>query len=215
MSMIYLSWTMEVLGKHEKALEYFRKAEAVVRQQTAYRLAAWLGDGCIFFAFRDDTESVARLTEELLPLAQENGFNLWTNMALIFRGWAMAVIDGSLAGADSMHDAVNALEDQEVDKSCYLGLLGKAYLRTGQFARADEAVKQGLNQANKFSEHYYTAELLRLRGEIELCRGGASSIAEASFREAIAFAQGQAAKSWELKATESLARLLSSEGRQN
>ena len=108
-----------------------------------------------------------------------------------------------------MHDAIRALGDQEVDKSCYLGLLGKTYLRTGQLERAAEAASQGLKQANKKGEHYYTAELLRLRGEIELCRGIGADAAEASFREAIEFAQGQAAKSWELKATESLSRLLS------
>ena len=122
----------------------------------------------------------------------------------------MADIDGSFAGAALMQDAIKALEDQEVDKSCYLGLLGNAYLRTGQFERAAEAVRQGLNQSNKNGEHYYTAELHRLRGEVELCRGIGPDVAEASFREAIAFAQGQAARSWELKATESLARLLSS-----
>jgi predicted ATPase/class 3 adenylate cyclase len=213
MAMIYLSWTMQILGNHEKALEYFREAEAIVRRQSAYRLAACLGDGCILFAFREDSATVAQLTEELLPLARENGFNLWTNMAQIFRGWAMADIDGSRDAAASMHDAVKALEDQEVDKSCYLGLLGKTYLRTGQLERAAEAASQGLNQANKKGEHYYTAELLRLRGEVELCRGIGADVVEASFREAIAFAQGQAAKSWELKATESLTRLLSVQGR--
>lgn len=209
MAMLYLSWTMQILGDDEKALECFREAEAIVRRQSAYRLAACLGDGCILFAFREDSATVARLTEELLPLARENGFNLWTNMAQIFRGWAMADIDGSRAAAASMHDAVKALGDQEVDKSCYLGLLGKTYLRTGQLERAAEAANQGLKQANKKGEHYYTAELLRLRGEIELCRGIGADVAEASFREAIAFAQGQDAKSWELKATESLSRLLS------
>ena len=137
----------------------------------AYRLAACLGDGCILFAIREESATVAQLTEELLPLARENGFNLWANMAQIFRGWTMADIEGSRAGTALMQKTIQALEDQEVDKSCYLGLLGKAYLRTGQFERAGEAVRQGLNHANKFGEHYYTAELLRLRGEVELCCG--------------------------------------------
>ena len=74
---------MQVLGNHEKTLEYFQEAEAIVRQQSAYRLAAWLGDGCILFAFREDSATVARITEELLPLARDNGFNLWTNMVPI------------------------------------------------------------------------------------------------------------------------------------
>jgi tetratricopeptide (TPR) repeat protein len=147
---------------------------------------------------------------ELLPLARENGFNLWTNIAHFFRGWTMANINGSALGTALMQDTVKALKDQEVDKSCYLGLLGKAYLRTGQLEQAAQAVDQGLNQSRTIGEHYYTAELLRLRGEVELCRGGEPSVAEASFREAIAFAQEQAARSWELNAIESLARLLSS-----
>ena len=191
------------------------EAEGLVRKQSAYRLAACLGDGCILFAFREDGAAISQLTEELLPLAEEHGFNLWAKMAQFFRGWTMADIDGSVAGTALMQDTVQALEDQEVDKTCFLGFLGKAYLRTSQLERAEEAVRQGLEQSNKIGEHYYTAELLRLRGEIEQCRGIEPSVAEASFREAIAFAQGQAAKSWELKATESLARLLSSHGRHN
>jgi tetratricopeptide (TPR) repeat protein len=208
MSMIYLAWTLHILGDQEEALDLFREAEAIVRQQSAYRLAAWLGDGCFLFAFRDESDVVLRLTEELLPLAQENGFNLWTKMAHFFRGWAMADISGSSEGTSLMQETVRDLEDQEVDKSCYLGLLGKALLRSGQLDRAAEAVRQGLDQSNKIGEHYYTAELLRLRGEIAASSASEPNVAEASFREAIAFAQGQAARSWERNASESLSRFL-------
>jgi len=211
MAMIYLSWTMQILGNHKKALKCFQEAEATVRCQSPYRLAACLGDGCILFAMREEGATVAQLIEELLPLARENGFNLWANMAHIFRGWTMAELEGSHAGATLMQKTIQALKDQEVDKSCYFGLLGEAYLRTGQFKQAANAVQQGLDHANKFREHYYTAELLRLRGEVELCCGMAPSIAETSFREAIAFAQQQGARSWERKATGSLTRLLSSQ----
>ena len=81
-----------------------------------------------------------------------------------------------------MHETVRELEDQEVDKSCFLGLLGKAFLRTGQLDKASEAVRQGLDQSNKIGEHYYTAELLRLRGEAEARRGNDPKVAEAPFR---------------------------------
>ncbi len=141
MAMIYLAWTMHILGNHEEALNLFREAETIVRQQTPYRLAAWLGDGCILFAFREESDVILRLADELLPLAQENGFNLWAKMAHFFRGWATADIDGSLGGTDLMHETVRDLEDQEVDKSCFLGLLGKALLRTGQLDKALEAVQ--------------------------------------------------------------------------
>jgi hypothetical protein len=69
-------------------------------------------------------------------------------------------------------------------------------------------VLRALEQSHKIGEHYYTAELLRLRGEIERRQGAETAVAEGSFREAIAFAKGQAAKTWESKARESLARLV-------
>jgi tetratricopeptide (TPR) repeat protein len=212
MAMIYLSWTMHILGDQAAALALFREAESTVRSQSPYRLAACLGNGCILFAFREDTATITQLVEELLPLARENGFNLWTKMGHFFRGWALADNDRSISGTAQMQDTVQSLGDQEVDKSCYLGLLGKAYLRTGQLNLAMDAVRQGLSQSNKIGEHYFTAELLRVRGEIERRIGADPGVAEASFREAIAFAQGQAARSWELRSAESLARLLSSPG---
>ena len=206
--MIYLAWTMHILGHHEEAIVLFREAEAIVRQQSAYRLAACLGNGCILFAFRDESDAVLRLAEELLPLAEQNGFNLWAKMAHFFRGWAMADIDGSADGTTLMQETVRDLEDQEVDKSCYLGFLSKALLRTGQLDQASDAIRNGLDQSYKIGEHYYTAELLRLRGEVEASRGMDLAAAEASFHEAISFAHGQAARSWERNATESLTRFL-------
>ena len=213
MAMIYLSWTRQVLGEHDQALASFREAEAWVRRGSPYHLAAWLGDGCILFAMRDESAVVARMADELLPLARENGFNLWINMACIFRGWARAEIEGTRAWTASMQEAIQALEDQEVDKSCYLGLLGNASLRVGELERAEQAVTQGLNHANKFGEHYYTAELLRLRGDIELRLRNDATLAEATYREAIALAKAQLARNWELKAADSLAYLLSSKAR--
>jgi predicted ATPase len=58
-------------------------------------------------------------------------------------------------------------------------------------------------------ERYYEAELHRLRGELLLMRSDADREgAERCFRKAIDIARRQRAKSWELRATTSLARLL-------
>jgi len=208
--MIYLSWTLHILGAYDQSLMLFHDAEAIVRRQSPYRLAACLGNGCILFAFREDSATIMRLTDELIPLARDNGFNLWSNIAQFFRGWVLADTEGSAQGTALMSVTIQSLADQEVDKSCYFGLLGKAYLRTGELDKAEEAIRQGLAQCNKIGEQYYMAELLRLRGEVELSGGAEPRLAESSFREALAFAQGQAARSWESKIEESLSRLHSS-----
>jgi len=213
MCMIYLSWTLHILGHHQQALELYREAEAIVRRQSPYRLAACLGNGCVLFAFREESDEIARLADELLPLAQENGFNLWAKVARFFGGLAMSSRDGSPIGSHPMALTEIDLEDQEVDKSCYLGLLARAFLNSGQIERALETVEKGLHEANKIGEHYYTAALLCIRGEVQLAGGFGEREAEASFREAIAFARHQGARSWELQAANSLARLLRSQCR--
>jgi predicted ATPase len=59
------------------------------------------------------------------------------------------------------------------------------------------------------------AELRRLNGELLLLAGQDSDDAERCFREALAIAQRQEAKWWELRATASLARLLMKQARRN
>ena len=74
---------------------------------------------------------------------------------------------------------------------------------------ADEA----LSASGDTGLRHYDAEINRFRGELLL--GGASDTihAEKFFCEAIAIARDQRAKSLELRATTSLARLISSQGR--
>ena len=210
-AMIYLSWTLHLLGHPREALARFRDAESIVRKKGAYPLSQWLGDGCILFALRDDRESVTRLTQELVPLAHKNGFNFWGKMARFFSDWA--ITDPAGGGAGAMQETIRGLGGQEVDKTCYISLWAESLLRSGQLKEAGLAVESGLAQAQRVGEHYYTAELLRLRGEVESRLDGKASQAEASYRAAIAFARRQHAKGWELKAGSSLARLLRSQGR--
>ena len=105
-----------------------------------------------------------------------------------------------------MQDTIDALEDQKWTSRVILGLLGKAYLRTAQYDLAAYTIDEGLRQSTRIGEYYYTAELLRLRGEILLASGGDPALAEVNFREALTLAQSQAAISWERNAKQSLSK---------
>src|SRR3546814_8409337 len=61
MALIYLSWTVQILGDQEAALKLFREAEAVARAQPAYRLTACLGNGCILFRSEEHTSELQSL----------------------------------------------------------------------------------------------------------------------------------------------------------
>jgi predicted ATPase len=75
-------------------------------------------------------------------------------------------------------------------------------------------VAEALTWVDKNNEYFYEAELYRLKGEL-LRKRDDSNIAEAQscFDRAIAIARNQSAKTFELRATMSLARLLAKQGR--
>ena len=76
----------------------------------------------------------------------------------------------------------------------------------GQWQAALEHVGEARRLAEKTKERWAQAETLRLTGDV-LAAMGDPAAAEADYREAIAIAQQQSAKLWELRAAMSLARL--------
>ena len=80
----------------------------------------------------------------------------------------------------------------------------------------DEAVNEGLEIAQRTGTGFSEAELHRLKGELLLLGdNGAASEAAQCFRDAIEVARRQSAKSFELRATASLARLLVKQGKRD
>ncbi|WP_086998572.1 ATP-binding protein [Rhizobium sullae] len=204
MAMIYLSWTLQLLGEEQSALAMFLEAEEQARQQTDYRLAACLGNGCILMALRHDATMLERMIDELMPLARKNGFQLWLNMASFFHGWMLVVTRQDASGLDQMRHICDNMGEQEIDKTCYLGILAESYLRLGRIPDASATVEQALALAEKTGEHYFTAELLRLQGELNAQTSEEGWGAQAALRRSIAFARRQGSKTWELRAKQTL-----------
>src|SRR5262249_33459754 len=93
--------------------------------------------------------------------------------------------------------------------SLYLGWLAEAWLEGSDYREADAALRGAFAIVEGNRERLWEAELLRLRGELKsACQGDA----EADFRRAVEVARSQRAKSLELRATTSLARLLAKQG---
>ena len=94
----------------------------------------------------------------------------------------------------------------------WLGSLAEAHLRAGQSADALAALDQAAETAAATGECYYQAELCRLRGVL-LAETGDANEAASSFQQSIDTARSQDAKSLELRAATSLARLWAVQGK--
>ena len=98
-------------------------------------------------------------------------------------------------------------------------MLVEAYAQVGQPKEGLHVLTDALAAVNATGERFYEAELHRLKGDLSLQASGqnpqavAVKEAEASYQKAFDVARHQHAKSWELRAATSLARLWQQQGK--
>jgi predicted ATPase len=140
----------------------------------------------------------------------EKGFVYWEALANCWFGWALAMqgeIEAGITELSKGLDVKAAMGIRQCRSWC-LCLLAQAERRGGRLERARALVDEGLEVIAAIGEHFYEAELHRCKGEFLLDSSPSEAgAAEAYFQRAIEIAQGQAARSWELRAATSLARL--------
>jgi len=131
------------------------------------------------------------------------------------QAWSLAemgCVEEGLAHLERVTHAVRPLA-LRLDWTKFLATLAGTMLKAGRVADARTVVAEALAAADTTGERYYEPELHRLQGEALLAAGGPPSDAERCFREAIRIAREQLARSWELRATTSLARMCIGQGR--
>nr|ART36305.1 C584 [uncultured bacterium] len=152
---------------------------------------------------------------------------MYQAMATVTRGWSLFEQQRQDEAIEQMREGLEALQatGTEFVRPHFLGLLAEALGKARQHDEPLGILENALALVSKNGQRYYEAELYRLKGELLLMQskcGGASAdpdrtvvaLAEDCFNEAIKIAQQQKAKSWELRAVMSLARLYQNRGKQ-
>ncbi len=210
------SWASWALGSPGQARSMSREAIALARQESlrVSRLAPLAHAGRLSQWLRDSRAAMEQ-SEELFALAGEYGSPLFRALALSFRGWALAEQGQIDEGVAEMRQAITDLQSAGLSpRSIELAPLAEWYARRGDVKNGLTTIAEGLAQVDRTGERTCEAELHRLHGELLLVRNMPdNSEAEKAFRRAIEIAQLQSAKSWELRATMSLARLLDKQGK--
>ena len=92
--------------------------------------------------------------------------------------------------------------------------LARAHAEVSQFDDAWRSIDEALTLIKKTKERWFEAEVNRIAGEIALKSPEPDAAkAEAYFERALAVARQQQAKSWELRAAMSMARLWRDQGK--
>ena len=100
--------------------------------------------------------------------------------------------------------------------SFHLSNLAKAYAELGQFDDARRCIDEAMTAVETTKERWGEADIHRIAGEIALSSPQRDAAkAQAYFERALTVARSQQAKSWELRAAMSLARLWRDQGRRD
>jgi predicted ATPase len=150
----------------------------------------------------------------VIALCAEKGIPFWQTVASINHGYALTsqgCLGEGIAEASqalAIYRAIGA----NVLQTLYLTLLAGMHLMAGQVDAGLVVVDEGLAAVAETDEHIVEAELHRLRAEL-LSRQAREAEAEADLCQALAIAQGQQARMWQLRATVSLCRLWRKQGK--
>jgi predicted ATPase len=210
----YSAVTLWALGYPDRALK---------RSEEALRLAHKLAHAhdLAFVEFfcgrllqeRRDARATQEASERLIALSREHGFSFWLAQATLERGAAIAEEGRNEEGIALMLEGFGMLRAGG-PRLQYLCLFAKACIATDRLDEGLGALTEGLATAEKNEWRDHEPEMHRLKGELILKQSPSNAEeAVACFRRAIEITHDQSAKSWELRATTSLARLLRDTGR--
>jgi predicted ATPase len=152
--------------------------------------------------------------DQLLTVANEQGFPFWRAQGAIYGGW-VKVKNGDVAEGISLLRnglAASRATGAEAWVPYLIALLAGACDIAGDFEEALSLLDDALRIAERTGELWFAAELHRHKGQL-LLRQGQVAAAEELYRNALSIAREQEAKLWELRAAVNLARLRSDQGR--
>jgi predicted ATPase len=205
-----LGYPDQALRKKEEALTLARELAHPYSQAWALVYSAW------FHHFRREDQAIPELTEADLTLSREQGFAQLYSWGTMWQSWSMVVQGQAEEGMVQLHQCLASFSQQNIQlwRPSVLGLLAAAYGRAGQAEKGLTILDEALGLVHRTGERHGEADLYRLKGELLLALPASRQAeAEACFRQAIAIARSQSAKSWELRAVLSLSRLYHQQGK--
>lgn len=217
--------TLWALGYRDQSRRRIEEALNLAEKASDARAIVYV---LVFAAFHyrscGEPEKVRELAEKCNALCDEHGISHEKEAIDVADGWALAQLGRVEEGIALIRESLAShnARGSMISSSNYLAVLADSCTRAGRFEEASEALTKGFDFVNANNERQCEAELYRLKGELLLAQAAdnenlpADSTpldAEACFHRAIEIARGQRAKSWELLAALSLARLLQKQGK--
>jgi predicted ATPase len=219
----YQGYPEQALQKSREALRLAHELNHPFSTSWVLFAVAWLHQ------LRQEPQETQRLVETQIAFFRDQGFQSFLALGTTLHGWVLAMQGQEQEGIAQIGQGMaiwQSMGGEEI-RSFFLALLAEAYGEQGQTESGLTVLNEALARVSQTGERFNEAELHRLKGELTLQQARqkakgkrqkakmtkANTEAEACFRNAIEVAQKQQAKSLELRAAMSLARLWQSQGK--
>jgi predicted ATPase len=212
------------LGYPAQALKRSQEALSLAQELShPHSLAFALSLAARVHQFRREGQAAQDLAEVVIALSTEQELAFWLAWGTTVRGGALVEQGQGEEGIAQIHQGLAAYRNTGAEgwRSYFLALLAEVYGKVGQPEDGLVVVAEALAMVDNSGERVVEAELYRLRGELTLAQSSVQGLesrvkeAEGCFHKAIEIARKQQAKSLELRAVMSLARLWQSQGKQD
>jgi predicted ATPase len=211
------SWALWVLGhpdaaiaESERALTDAREIGQAATLMYALLWASWAQNQCGNYI------AANALADELVALGGESGSLNWKAWGMIFQGCVLANTGQPSNAVQMITSGLTTFRSTGSTLFVSLSLLylARAYAELDQFQDAWRCIAEALTAIETVKERWHEAEINRTAGEIALLAPERDATkAQEHFERSLAVARQQQAKSWELRAAMSLARLWRDQGK--
>ncbi len=214
---VFSASNLSLLGYPDRALERVSIATAIARESGSNNVLQVVHDlAILLYDLRGELEHMRERAEATLVLSTELGNVGRRARSETFLGWAQMLAGDLDGGIARMRHHLPELRASGSDFKYFSTLMPTALGRMGQFDEGLRSIDEAFRFIERSGQRLNEAEVHRVKGELLLAQDASNAApAEQSFRTAIEISRKQKAKSWELRATTSLARLLAKQGRRD
>jgi predicted ATPase len=170
----------------------------------------------ITYSFCANYAVAKALADELVALGDETGATFWKAAGIAFQGSVLSVTGQAADAVHTITSGITAWRSMggTVFSPWWLSCLARAYAELTRYDDAWRYIGEAITLVETTKERWCEAEVYRTAGEIALLSSELDEAkAEGYFQRALAIARQQQAKSWELGASMSLARLWRDQGK--
>ena len=210
MALWLLGYPEAGLADAQQAIGFARKTDHAATLMYALALVTY----CSLFCGKYPTANA--LLDELALLADEKGASFWKACETVMRGTLFALTNKASDAVRVATTGIAAIRSTGTTATLpwHLSHLAQAYAELGEVDRAWHYICEAMSMIDTTNERWWEADVHRIAGDIALMllRPNRPK-AETHFERALAVARQQQAKSWELRAAMSLARLWRDQGK--